>query len=81
MCRHPRLLNVVQDPAGEVEAEEPDEDVAEDRHSVPEVECIHLDQALERRHYGLRSGSRTCRGRRPLGLRRQRGGDQDPAGG
>lgn len=57
MCRHPRLLDPVQDPAVEVEAEEPDEDVAEDRRFVPEIGFIRLDQALEHGHYGLRPSS------------------------
>jgi len=48
MRRQPRLLDPVQDPAVEVEAEEPDKDVSEDSRSVPEIEFVCLDQALER---------------------------------
>ena len=47
MCRQPCLFDPVQDPAVEVETEEPDKDVAEDCRGVPEIELVRLDQALE----------------------------------
>jgi len=46
VCRQPCLFDLVEDPAVEMETEEPDKDVTEDRRGVLEREFAHLDRWL-----------------------------------
>ena len=78
MCGRPRLLDPVKDLAVEVEAEEPDKHMTEDRRSIPEIEFISLDQALECGEMVFDQVSGLIQFVDLLGMRRNRGENQDP---
>jgi len=63
----------------EVEAEVSDEDMAEDRRGIPEIEFIRLDQALECRKMVLSLGPGPIPFVDLLWLCRDRGEELDPA--
>lgn len=80
MCCHPRLFDPVQDPAREVEAEKPDEEMAKDRHRVPEIEFVCLDQPFKRGKMVFDQVPGLVAVVDLPGFCRERGDDQDPAG-